>query len=98
MVKHPIPPSIKDIDRVQVLQHEYGHFLDYKNKFQPSIAFGSPTLLSFYLTIGIPSIFNAATGLGGNHNSYWTEVRANQQAKTWFGGSYISDEKYFPTK
>lgn len=94
-----IHPSITGIDMVQTLQHEYGHYLDYK--FSPDLNqnMQSPSsMLNFYVAIGIPSIFNAATGFGGNHYSYWTEIRANQWAKNWFGASYISDEYYYPTK
>lgn len=89
---------------VGLLQHEYGHYLDYK--FSPDLnSFGTPSAtLNFYLTIGLPSIFNAATGLGGDHGTYWTEIRANQWAQSWFGdklspGEFGPNSTYrFPTK
>lgn len=61
------------------------------------------TLVGFCFMIGVPSIFNATTGLGGDHRSYWTEIRANQHAQTWFGDKLSPDfgpnHTYrFPTK
>jgi hypothetical protein len=90
-----------------LLQHEYGHFLDYMfsgDINRPSMP-GSPNIpiVSFYLMIGIPSIFNAGTGIGGDHGSYWTEIRANQWAEVWFGNNLSPEfgpgSNYrFPTK
>jgi hypothetical protein len=90
-----------------LLQHEYGHFLDYMfsgDINRPSMP-GSPNIpiVSFYLMIGLPSLFNAGTGIGGDHGSYWTEVRANQWAEAWFGNNLSPDfgsgSNYrFPTK
>lgn len=80
----------------KVMQHEYGHYLDYT--FSPDINFNGQGFIGFYLMIGVPSLFNAATGIGGSHSSYWTERRANQWAEIWFGNDYIKDSKYYPTK
>jgi RHS repeat-associated protein len=96
-----IHPSISGTSKTKVLQHEYGHFLDYK--VAPDLNFYTPAspsipIVNFYIMIGIPSIINAATGLGGDHSSYWTEVRANQWAQSFFGSKYISDPINYPTK
>lgn len=77
-----------------VLQHEYGHYLDYKyaNDLKPF------PLVQFYFRIGIPSLFNAATGIGGSHKTYWTELRANRMAEKYLGDKLMKDYvKYFPT-
>lgn len=76
-----------------VLQHEYGHYLDYKyaEDLKPF------PIIQFYFRIGIPSLFNTATGIGGSHKTYWTELRANRMAKEYMGDQLIKDyEKYFP--
>ena len=81
----------------RVMQHEYGHYLDYK--FSPNLNFRGHRFLNFYFLIGIPSLFNATTGLGGSHKYYWTEIRANQWAEIWFGKNLDPDFlKNFPTK
>jgi hypothetical protein len=66
----------------RVMQHEYGHYLDSEYSTFNNV---TPSIVNFYLGIGIPSIFNAATGIGGPHGNYWTEIRANQWAEIWFG-------------
>lgn len=76
-----------------VLQHEYGHYLDYKNSkdLRPF------PLLQFYFKIGLPSLINAATGFGGRHRTYWTEIRANRCAMAYFKDNLMPEyEKYFP--
>ncbi|MDR2836881.1 MAG: hypothetical protein LBV69_11970 [Bacteroidales bacterium] len=55
--------------------HEYGHTFD-------SRAFG----LFYLLAIGVPSLISAAGT--GNHNIFWTEIRANRRAKTYFKKNY----------
>ncbi len=73
------------------LQHEYGHYLDYK--LTPGLNHSPvfPGIANFYLGIGLPSllntipIINQIPGLSGSHRNYWTEIRANQWAEFWFG-------------
>lgn len=53
--------------------------------------------------IGVPSLFNAGTGVGGDHGDYWTEVRANKWSEIWFGNNLSPDfgpssDYRFPTK
>jgi hypothetical protein len=88
---------------VALVQHEFGHYLDYllaEDIMITSVVNNGPPILGFYNMIGLPSLFNAATGVGGNHKNYWTETRANDWAKWYFGNS-LSDEfgpgKRFPT-
>jgi RHS repeat-associated protein len=89
-----------------LLQHEYGHFLDYK--FSPDLNYNlhSPSnALNFYLGVGIPSLLNSTPiinkipGLNGSHRTYWTEIRANRWAEVWFGDKLAPGFNYrFPTK
>ena len=71
----------------QLCMHEFGHTSD-------SQRFGW-----FYLPIiGLPSLFSA---LGrGDHNKFWTEIRANRFAKKYFAKRYGIDwkEQGYPTK
>lgn len=56
--------------------HEYGHTID-------SRIFG----LSYLLAIGIPSIYSANKANNDpthSHRGFWTETRANRQAKKYF--------------
>lgn len=77
-----------------VIQHEYGHYLDYKH----SIDLRPFPFLQFYVRIGIPSLFNAITGIGGPHKTYWTEIRANRMAKKYLGDQLLKGfTQYFPT-
>ena len=96
-----IHSSITGDARTRVLQHEYGHYLDYK--FSPDLQMNvfnkSPAILNFYMKIGIPSFFNAATGIGGDHRSYPTEIRANKWAEIWFGNKLAPRfNTFYPTK
>lgn len=70
----------------QICQHEFGHTAD-------SQRFGW-----LYLpVIGLPSLISAMGK--GNHNVFWTEVRANRHAKRYFGKYYSIawNEKGYPT-
>ncbi len=82
-----------------VLQHEYGHFLDYL--YSPDLNLNGSSILNFYLLIGLPSILNSAAthipDLGITHFDYWTEIRANQYAEMWFSDKYIKSY-LFPTE
>jgi hypothetical protein len=81
----------------RVMQHEYGHYLDYR--FSPDLNYNGQGFTNFYLMIGVPSLFNATTGIGGVHPSYWTEIRANQWAQIWFGKNLDADFlKEYPLK
>jgi hypothetical protein len=53
---------------------------------------------AYYVLIGIPSIFNGATTIGGSHLSYWTEVLANAMSSEYFGDTYSRNEYVYPTK
>ena len=71
----------------QICMHEFGHTSD-------SQLFGW-----FYLPlIGLPSLVSA---LGkGDHNVYWTEIRANHHAKNYFSKHYSIawNESGYPTE
>lgn len=71
----------------QICMHEFGHTAD-------SQLFGW-----FYLPlIGLPSLVSA---LGkGDHNIFWTEIRANSHAKKYFGKHYSItwNESGYPTE
>jgi TANFOR domain-containing protein len=84
----------------KVTQHEYGHFLDYKNSGSIDLMPSGVRLFGYYTLIGLPSIFSASilNSAGGNHSNYWTEVRANKLAKSWFKDNYIADEVNYPTE
>jgi hypothetical protein len=97
-----IPEKIK----LQIIQHEYGHYLDFKHGVDgdQKRVFGSG-LLGFYLGIGIPSLFNLIPILNqlsafkGPHGTFWTEIRANRLAKAHFGAFLAEEfEKNFPSK
>jgi RHS repeat-associated protein len=78
----------------KVMQHEYGHYLDYKNNMPAAVRFPQ-----FYLMIGVPSSLNAADQwLGGPHSCFFTEIRANAEAQSYFGQTYLPDAKLYPTK
>ncbi len=81
-----------------LLQHEYGHYLDYKLSIDLNYNLQSPSnIFNFYIGIGLPSLLNAATGIGGDHGSYWTETRANDWATIWFGDKIAPGfTDYFP--
>ncbi len=89
-----IHSSVTGNNRVRMLQHEYGHYLDYK--FSPDINFpGQIPLVNFYMMIGIPSILNLTPGinmipgLDVRHHDFYTEQRADRWAEIWFGKNYL---------
>lgn len=70
----------------QLCMHEFGHTGD-SQRFGP-----------LYLpVIGLTSLISAMGK--GDHNSYWTEIRANRHAKKYFGKRYGIEwsEKGYPT-
>ena len=71
----------------QICQHEFGHTTD-------SQRFG----WLYLLVIGLPSLLNAIGK--GNHNVFWTEIRANNHAKRYFTKHYgiAWNESGYPTK
>ena len=84
-----IHPTITGLDRKQTLQHEYGHFLDYK--FGPDLNFmGTPSSwLNYMFIIGIPSALDLMRGSNyEEHHNFYTEKRADQWAEIWFGSNY----------
>ena len=88
----------KDADKKErLLQHEYGHFRDYINS--PEKKHDITYTFNFYSTVGIASLVNELTGLGGPHSSFWTEIRANKEAVKFFGDKLQKDfTKYYPVK
>ena len=84
-------------DLKMVIQHEYGHFLDYQ--FGPDLSYNGLNLVNYYFKIGLPSIINMGFGIGGAHDTFWTEIRANQWATIWFGKNlHPNFIYYYPTK
>ncbi|MCK6603251.1 MAG: RHS repeat-associated core domain-containing protein, partial [Bacteroidetes bacterium] len=81
-----------------LVAHEYGHFLDFS--YSPDLK-SSSTLynnyIGYYLFIGIPSLTNM-TGLGGAHESFPTEVRANIWAKSFGKFTPNYNKIRYPTK
>ena len=59
----------------QLCMHEFGHTAD-------SQCFG----WLYLLVIGLPSLLSAFGK--GNHNVFWTEIRANRHAKRYFSKHY----------
>lgn len=89
-----------------IIQHEYGHYLDYLRGFEgDQKRFLGSRLLGFYLKIGLPSLLNLTPGLRhlpwfkGNHRLFWTELRANHLASAHFGKELAEGfERRFPSK
>jgi hypothetical protein len=94
----------EDFDRM--LQHEYGHYLDFKIGFGGKrLTFLGSAFLGFYLLIGLSSILNLTPGFRliptfkGDHRTFWTEIRANTLASEFFGKLLAKDfERHYPTK
>jgi hypothetical protein len=101
-----IHSDIRDQSKERIIQHEYGHFLDYQHGLEndQKVFLGSK-LLGFYLLIGIPSLFNLIPMLNriplfeGEHRYFWTETRANRLAKEYFGAKIAENfDRYFPSQ
>ncbi|MBU1067749.1 hypothetical protein KKE60_08175 [Patescibacteria group bacterium] len=58
-----------------VRQHEYGHYLQYKE-------YG---MAKYYLTVGLPSVISAATSAPGEHMKKNFERDASRRAVEHFG-------------
>ena len=71
----------------QLCMHEFGHTAD-SQRFGPL----------YLLVIGLPSLISAMGK--GDHNVFWTEIRANRHAKRYFAKHYDVDwhEYGYPTK
>lgn len=71
----------------QICMHEFGHTID-------SQLFG----WAYLPVIGLPSLLSAFGK--GNHNVFWTELRANGHAKNYFGKHYSIawNETGYPTE
>lgn len=71
----------------QLCMHEFGHTAD-SQRFGPLYLF----------VIGLPSLISAMGK--GDHNVFWTEIRANRHAKRYFSKRYGVDwsEYGYPTK
>jgi RHS repeat-associated protein len=62
----------KGDELTMVMQHEYGHYLQYKEV----------GMWDFYTKIGYPSLTST-----GNHQVFWTETWANRLAYNFFGNN-----------
>lgn len=78
-----------------LIQHEYGHYLDYKNftaRYGVVVAF-----IIFYCFIGLPSLCNAIYDKLfklKSHSFFYTETRADHLAKEFFGEKYLTDIRF----
>jgi hypothetical protein len=99
-----IHSDIPDSFRLRLIQHEFGHFLDYKYGLNGDrMKWLGSHLLGFYVRIGVPSMLNLLWGFNrfpafsGDHRRFWTEIRANRLAQAHFGDTLDRDyERYFP--
>ncbi len=66
-----------------LLQHEYGHYLQYMQTHGTA----------WYWQVGVWSMLNHWTGIGGESGSYWTETDANRRAAKFFGDKMHPDFK-----
>ena len=83
--------AIPEFAHVPIIQHEYGHFLDYQKGCEGDHKrFLGSKFLGFYLKIGMPSLLNLTPGFKnlrwfrGDHRVFWTEIRANRLAVAHF--------------
>ena len=88
----------------RIIQHEFGHYLDYRYGVDGDRKrlLGSH-LLGFYGKIGLPSLLNLVWGINripafaGDHRTFWAELRANRLASAHFGETLASDfAAFFP--
>ena len=90
----------------QLIQHEYGHYLDYNYGFMGDRKkFLGSHRLGFYVKIGLPSVLNLLPGFcllpafKGDHRRFWTELRANGLACQFFGNTLARDyRRQFPLR
>ena len=81
---------------ITLLQHEYGHVLDYNTMLVDANGIESIALNRYYSEVGLPSLKSAIFNSIETHSVQSFEVRANILAKSYFGNSYVSSPK-FPT-
>ncbi|RIW12780.1 hypothetical protein D0X99_18485 [Algoriphagus lacus] len=82
-----IHKAVTGVHYDRMVQHEFGHFLDYLSGYggDRKKLLGS-YLLGFYLLIGLPSLLNLTpvfrllSAFRGDHRTFWTELRANSLA------------------
>ena len=80
---------------IALMQHEYGHFLDYKN-FVGKYGFVIAVII-FYCFIGLPSLCNSVYDKifkQKTHTFFYTETRADNLAKAFFDRKYLTDSRF----
>jgi hypothetical protein len=78
-----------------LIQHEYGHFLDYLN-FRKKYGFFLSFLI-FYFFIGVPSLLISIYSFLVKRNKrtdFYTEKRADNLAKRFFAEKYLTDKRF----
>jgi hypothetical protein len=84
-----------DRNDIALIQHEYGHFLDYLNlkmKYGNILSF-----IVFYLYLGLPSLLNTIFDKlfkRSSHALFYTEIRADNLAKQFFADKYLTDKRF----
>ncbi len=73
-------PDMEDADN---LDHEYGHYLDFKHHFKFDKG-------AYFSEIGIPSFISAATK--SEHETSTTERRANRLGGAWSNNKVLKDK------
>lgn len=80
---------------IALIQHEYGHYLDFKNyktKYGTIIS-----LVVYYCYIGLPSLYNSIIDKIFNrktHTFFYAETRADNLAKAFFERKYLTDSRF----
>jgi RHS repeat-associated protein len=82
IIKHPSINPHTDRRDQQLIRHEIGHVINFLM---------TPAL--YIPVIAIPSVINFQTGLGGDHDSFYTEKIANTLSE-WFFGPFDNPNKY----
>lgn len=77
-----------NMEYANVLDHEYGHYLDYKHHFNYNIN-------AYFKEVGMPSIYSAANATirpkKHDHDSSIPEKRANRLGGAWFNNQTLKD-------
>ncbi|MBB5648149.1 DUF6443 domain-containing protein [Pedobacter cryoconitis] len=88
--------SVKD-NGLEDLQHEYGHFLDYK--YANNSNYNAGVMAISFLSTFRAKAYEILNKKGGEHKRSLTEVRANILSSGFFGPkSPIATSKYYPKK
>ena len=77
-----------------LLQHEYGHILQYQSMLSEAGGNVSSALDTYYNEIGKPSLWSASTSSAIDHANFSVELNANVRAKDFFGNLYINDPSF----